>query len=87
MISDLCPKPNETSNALGKKSHVEDFPEPLVALFNVLTAEPDELKRWVSFTYPIDFDLTAFSPKLDKEIKYETRELKIYCYFCVYVRV
>ncbi|KAF4519133.1 hypothetical protein B566_EDAN007406 [Ephemera danica] len=69
---DLCPKPNETSNLLSKKSHVEDLIEPVEALYNILTAQPDEMQRWVSFTYPIDFDLTAFSPKLDKEIKYET---------------
>ncbi|XP_014203681.1 twisted gastrulation protein homolog 1-A [Copidosoma floridanum] len=67
---DLCPKPNVTDNRLSKKSHVEEFGEPIPGLFQALTAEPDPHERWHTFTYPVDFNITLFSPKPDKEIKY-----------------
>lgn len=65
----MCPKPNITSNALGKKSHVEDLPEPIMTLFYALVSEPDLQERWESLTYPIDFDLELFKPNFQKELK------------------
>ncbi|XP_078043721.1 twisted gastrulation protein homolog 1-A isoform X2 [Augochlora pura] len=67
---DLCPKPNITDNPLSKKSHVEDFSEPMPGLFQALTAEPDAHERWLTFTFPVDFDMSLFTPKHDKEMKY-----------------
>ncbi|KAK6628749.1 hypothetical protein RUM43_002565 [Polyplax serrata] len=69
----MCPKPNDTGNALSKKSHVEDFQEPIPDLFQALMAEPDSLERWHTFTYPIDFDLSIYRPKIEKEIKILTQ--------------
>ncbi|XP_001600362.1 twisted gastrulation protein homolog 1-A [Nasonia vitripennis] len=71
---DLCPKPNVTDNPLSKKSHVEDFNEPVPGLFQALTAEPDPHERWLTFSYPVDFNVTFFSPKPEKEIKYRISE-------------
>jgi hypothetical protein len=73
-LSDLCPKPNVTDNPLSKKSHVEDFNEPVPGLFQALTAEPDAHERWLTFTYPVDFDITLFAPNQEKEIKYHMRK-------------
>ncbi|KAK9295339.1 hypothetical protein QLX08_010294 [Tetragonisca angustula] len=67
---DLCPKPNITDNPLSKKSHVEDFSEPMPGLFQALTAEPDPHERWLTFTFPVDFDMSLFAPKHEKEVKY-----------------
>lgn len=60
---DLCPKPNITDNPLSKKSHVEDFTDPMPGLFQALTAEPDPHERWLTFTFPVDFDMSLFTPK------------------------
>ncbi|KAJ8682118.1 hypothetical protein QAD02_017910 [Eretmocerus hayati] len=68
---DLCPPPNKTDNPLSKKSHVEEFNEPVPGLFQALTAEPDPHERWISYTYPIDIDPGLFSPKQEKETKYQ----------------
>ncbi|KAL1116960.1 hypothetical protein AAG570_004288 [Ranatra chinensis] len=68
---DLCPKPNYTTNALSKKSHVEEL-SAIPTLFDVLTSDPDTDRRWITFTYPVDFDLAMFKPQLEKEIKYKT---------------
>lgn len=76
MLADLCPKPNITDNPLSKKSHVEDFSEPMPGLFQALTAEPDPLERWLTFTFPVDFDMSLFTPKHEKEIKYHMREYR-----------
>ncbi|XP_071448838.1 twisted gastrulation protein homolog 1-A [Hetaerina americana] len=77
---DMCPRPNNTSggtsgsNSLGHKSHVEDYPDATPELFQALMAEPDPQQRWISFTYPINFDLSPyFRPKItEKEIKMRT---------------
>lgn len=74
----MCPKPNDTGSALSKKSHVEDFPDSIPGLFNALTEKPDNLERWTSFTYPIDFDTTLFAPR--KEMKLHFRK-SIYFHF------
>lgn len=67
---DLCPKPNVTDNPLSKKSHVEEFSEPVPGLFLALTADPDPHKRWLTYTYPVDFNVTMFKSKQDHEPKY-----------------
>lgn len=72
-VPDLCPKPNITDNPLSKKSHVEDFSEPMPGLFQALTAEPDPHERWLTFTFPVDFDMSLFTPKHEKEMKYHMR--------------
>ena len=71
----MCPKPNYTMNALSKKSHVEDLHESIPNLFQALTAEPDSQQRWITFTFPVDFDIALFKPQLEKEIKYKTRKI------------
>lgn len=68
----MCPKPNNTASELSKKSHVEDLLEPTPDLFAALTEDQDSLKRWLTFTFPVDLDIALFKPKLDKEIKYKT---------------
>ncbi|XP_008556510.1 twisted gastrulation protein homolog 1-A [Microplitis demolitor] len=73
---DLCPKPNITDNPLSKKSHVEEFAEPVPGLFQALTAEPDPLERWITFTYPVDFDVSLFQPKSEKEINYQMQTVE-----------
>ncbi|PSN48740.1 Protein twisted gastrulation [Blattella germanica] len=70
---DMCPKPNNTGSALSKQSHVEDFSEPYPSLFEALTSEPDSQQRWITFTFPVDFDLASYRPKLEKEYKYWTQ--------------
>lgn len=73
---DMCPKPNYTTSALSRKSHVEDLTEAIPNLFQVLTAEPDPLQRWITFTFPVDFDITMFKPQLEKEFKYRTQSVE-----------
>ena len=72
--SDMCPKPNDTGSALSKTSQVENFNEPYPSLFEALTAEPDTQERWITFTFPVDFDVVSYRPKLEKEYKYWTRK-------------
>ncbi|XP_069698978.1 protein twisted gastrulation [Periplaneta americana] len=64
---DMCPKPNDTSTPLGKKSHVEDFNDPIPALFDALTAEPDTQQRWITYKFPVDYDQTTFLPKQERD--------------------
>lgn len=71
---DMCPKPNDTSGALSKKSHVEIFSDPVPALFTALMSEADTQERWITFTFPVDFYTDPYRPKLEKEIKYWTRK-------------
>lgn len=68
-LLDMCPKPNVTTNALSRKSHVEDLPEPIMTLFYALVSEPDVQQRWESLTFPVDFDIEVFKPDFQKEIK------------------
>ncbi|CAL1687341.1 unnamed protein product [Lasius platythorax] len=68
---ELCPKPNITDNPLSKKSHVEEFTEPIPALFQALTAEADPDERWLTFTFPIDFNMLV--PKRENEMKYQLK--------------
>ncbi|NP_001295476.1 twisted gastrulation protein homolog 1-A-like isoform X1 [Athalia rosae] len=73
---DLCPKPNVTANPLSKKSHVEDFSEPVPGLFQALTSDPDPHERWLTFTFPVDFDVSLFSPKREKEVNYHMQTVE-----------
>ncbi|UYV80210.1 TWSG1 [Cordylochernes scorpioides] len=52
-LAEMCPKPNSTDSSLSQKSHVEDLPEPIPELFDVLTEEKDRLLRWISYTFPV----------------------------------
>jgi len=61
---------------LSKKSHVEDFTEPVPALFEALTAEDDPHGRWLTFTYPIDLDVREYEPKHENEMKYHLRKYR-----------
>jgi len=70
---DMCPKPNDTSSALSKKSHVEIFSDPIPALFTALMSEADTQERWITVTFPVDFYTDPYRPKLEKEIKYWTQ--------------
>lgn len=67
--TDMCPKPNETRNALSKKSHVEEL-EGIPGLFKALTDEADEEEKWSIFTFPVDFDAALYGAKMDKDFKY-----------------
>lgn len=69
----MCPKPNETRNALSKKSHVEEL-EGIPGLFKALTDEADEEEKWSIFTFPVDFDAALYGAKMDKEFKYYLSE-------------
>lgn len=71
---DMCPKPNNTGSSLSKKSHVEIFSDPIPALFSALMSEPDTQQRWITFTFPVDFYMDPYRPKLEKEFKYWTRK-------------
>jgi len=70
---DMCPKPNDTSSALSKKSHVEIFSDPIPALFTALMSEADTQERWITVTFPVDFYTDPYRPKLEKEFKYWTQ--------------
>lgn len=69
----MCPKPNETRNALSKKSHVEEL-EGIPGLFKALTDEADEEEKWTIFTFPVDFDAALYGAKMDKDFKYYLSE-------------
>jgi hypothetical protein len=51
---------------------VEDFTDEYTGLFSVLTDHPDDFNRWVAHTFPVEIDISAYSPKVDKDIKYQT---------------
>lgn len=74
-VSDMCPKPNYSTNRLSTDSQVADLPEAIPNLFQVLTAERDPHERWLTFTFPVDFDISMFKPQLEKEFKYRTRKV------------
>ncbi|CAG5130822.1 unnamed protein product [Candidula unifasciata] len=64
----LCPPPDPTDE-MTKSSSVEDLPDPIPDLFNVLTEEVDHQQRWTTFTYAVDLDKLAFIPGTDKAVK------------------
>lgn len=57
----MCPE-KQPGASLHRASSVEALPDPLPALFNVLTAEPDPESRWTTYTYPAHLDLLYFNP-------------------------
>lgn len=69
LSTDMCPKPKDAMNALSTKSHVEDFQDPVPDLFQALMAEPDTSERWISYTYPIEIDVSMYRPKLENQVK------------------
>lgn len=75
MSTDMCPKPNY-SNRLNTESQVGVLSEAIPNLFQVLTSERDPHERWLTFTFPVDFDISMFKPQLEKEFKYRTRKYK-----------
>lgn len=69
----MCPKPNETRNALSKKSHVEDL-EGVPGLFKALTEDSDDDDdKWTIFSFPVDF-AAFYGGKGEKEYKYILRK-------------
>ncbi|XP_074042811.1 protein twisted gastrulation [Leptinotarsa decemlineata] len=74
---DMCPKPNETSTTLSRKSHIEDFSEGVPALFSVLTELPDVLERWDTKTFPVDIEYTNYAPKKEIKIKMQSAEQEV----------
>ncbi|XP_073976349.1 protein twisted gastrulation-like [Rhodnius prolixus] len=71
---EFCPKPNYTVSALSRKSHVEKLSDPFLNLFQILTSEPDSHKRWITFTFPVDFDRAHFKPHFEKEVKFRIQQ-------------
>lgn len=70
----MCPRPNDTRNALSKKSHVEDL-EGVPGLFKALTEGHDDSDdRWTIITFPVDFDKTFYGGKNENEYKYILRK-------------
>lgn len=69
----MCPKPNDTRNAISKKSHVEEL-EGIPGLFSALTEEADIEDKWSIFSFPVDFDSALYGNKVDKEIKFVMRK-------------
>ncbi|CAH0390063.1 unnamed protein product [Bemisia tabaci] len=67
---DICPKPN---SSISVTSHVEDLSESFPSLFQSLVSEPDSQQRWLTFTFPVDFDVSFFRPNFGKDVKYETQ--------------
>lgn len=65
----MCPKPNYSSSALGKKSSIEDLLQPIPSLFQSLISEGDTANRWITLQFPIDVDITAFKPEFRKLVQ------------------
>ncbi|XP_037069196.1 twisted gastrulation protein homolog 1-B-like isoform X2 [Pollicipes pollicipes] len=56
----MCPKPERSWTDLAMHSEVEEFAEPEISLFRLLTETPDQNQRWVSYTFPVDHQITSF---------------------------
>ena len=51
-----------------RTSTVDTLDDPIPELFDIFTGEPDEQKRWTTYTYSAHFDLLGFTNKeLDME--------------------
>ena len=59
----LCPPPDPEDD-LGKTSSVEDLPDPIPDLFNVLTEQEDFHQRWTTFTFAVDLDKLLYKPQI-----------------------
>lgn len=69
----MCPKPNDTQTELSKTSYVEELADGVPGLFAALTSDPDPQQRWLSITYPIDFDLSAYRAVPEKTVVFHLR--------------
>ncbi|KAJ8929959.1 hypothetical protein NQ314_017324, partial [Rhamnusium bicolor] len=65
---DMCPKDNETTNILSKNSHVEDFPDAVPELFDVLTEIPDEFNRWNVILFPEEIDISQYTTRKESTV-------------------
>lgn len=70
----MCPKPNDTQTELSKSSYVEELADGVPGLFAALTSDVDPQQRWLSITYPVDIDLSAFRPLPENQLIYRLRE-------------
>lgn len=70
----MCPKPNDTQIKLAKSSYVEELGDGVPGLFTALTIEPDPEKRWLSITYPVDFDISQYRSLSDRQLVYHLRK-------------
>lgn len=75
LLTEMCPKPNDTKNELSKKSHVEDL-EGVPGLFNALTEGGDgtEFVNFRIFSFPVDFDSALFGNKFEGKVKFILRK-------------
>ncbi|XP_063366693.1 protein twisted gastrulation [Cydia amplana] len=74
---DMCPKPNDTATALSKTSYVEELAADSVpVLFSSLTSDPDPEERWLSITYPVDLDISAYRPAKDNQLVYHLQSIE-----------
>lgn len=73
---DMCPKPTDTPFKLTNASSVEELGDGVPGLFAALTIEPDPDERWLSITYPIDFDLNAYRSASDRQLVYHLQSLE-----------
>ncbi|XP_026763510.1 protein twisted gastrulation-like [Galleria mellonella] len=73
---DMCPKPNDTHTELSKSSYVEELVDGVPGLFSALTSEADPRERWLSITYPVDFDLSKFRPASEKQVVYHLQSIE-----------
>lgn len=74
----MCPKPNDTQTELSKTSYVEELADGVPGLFAALTSDPDPQQRWLSITYPVDIDLSAYRPVPEKQLVYHIRKSVVY---------
>lgn len=73
---DMCPKPNDTQTELSKTSYVEELGDGVPGLFAALTSDPDAQQRWLSMTYPVDIDLSAYRPVPEKQVVYHLQSVE-----------
>ena len=57
----LCPVP-DPEDTLQKSSSIENLPDPIPELFDVLTEEEDFLQRWTTFHYSYSLNQLLFHP-------------------------
>jgi hypothetical protein len=57
----MCPE-KKPGSSLHRASSVEELPDPMPDLFDVLVAELDPHSRWTTYTYPAHLDLLYFNP-------------------------
>lgn len=74
---DMCPN-IDTENDKRMLSYVEDFEEAVPGLFLVLADQEDGAQgRWISKTFPVDFDISQYNPKKKIKIHMQTNEQEI----------